>query len=119
VAARDAGRVALIDAVDLTLRWTTRLPDGPVRVAFAGDQVLASLALSGSLAFLDSKTGRLTGVIPIGALPDGIAVDSDRSLAYVAAVGDDMVAVVDTERRRVVGQRPAGDGPSGVLLVNR
>ena len=101
------------------MRWSAPLPDGPVRVAFAGDQLLASLALTGSLAFLDRATGDVETIIPVGTLPDGIAVDSDRLLAYVAAVGDDVVTVVDIERREVMGHRPAGDAPSGLLLVNR
>lgn len=116
-AAADGGRVTAFAAADLSERWRTSLAGRPVRVLVAGDRVLVSLALSGKLAILDLATGAVLSMVPVGLLPDGIAVEASGRYASVASAGSDRVVVVALAAGTVVGELPAGEGPSGLLWV--
>ncbi|MER3420340.1 MAG: hypothetical protein C4290_07375, partial [Chloroflexota bacterium] len=80
-------------------------------------QLLAvSLSDAEQVALLDAG-GAVTALVPVGNRPDGLAFSPDGRLLYVALTGDNRVAVVDVARRRMVRTLPAGDGPSGLLLL--
>lgn len=85
-----------------------------MRVVVAGERALVSLAVTGQLAILALESGALLDTVPVGPLPDGIAV-AGAGHAFVALAGSDHIVVVDIERGRVVGELPAGEGPSGLL----
>ena len=115
VPAAAADRVTLLRSMDLQQIWSVALPGQPVRVAFAGDRVLVSLARHGTLAILDVMDGALLASVAVGPLPDGVAVDASGRYAFVAAAGADYITVVDLANARAVAKLPAGDGPSGLL----
>ena len=115
VAAADAGRVTALRAQGLVEQWRRALPGRPVRVVAAGERVLVSLAWSGELALLAAESGAVQGVLAVGRLADGIALDASGGYAFVATAGEDTVAMVDLGERRVLAQLPAGQGPSGVF----
>ena len=110
-----ADRVTAFAAAGLSERWRTSLAGRPVRVLVAADRVLVSLALSGELAILDLATGAVLSMVPVGLLPDGIAVEASGRYAFVASAGSDRVVALAAGT--VVGELPAGDGPSGLLWV--
>jgi len=72
-----------------------------------------------NLTVFDRRTHRVTGVVPVGRQPAGLALDPARRRAYVALSGEDAVAIVDLHSSEEVGRvllRP-GDGPREVALA--
>jgi YVTN family beta-propeller protein len=73
-----------------------------------------------TITVFDKVTGRVTGVIPTGAIPGGMVIDSvAQSRAYLAVSGEDAVDVIDLflgeviDRIRLFG----GDRPIEVALT--
>ncbi len=118
VANARSGDVSLIDRERFVERARVPLPGAPVRVRYRPDGRLLAVSLTdaGQVALLD-RTGAVTVLIPVGNRPDGLAFSPDGRLLYVALTGENRVAVVDVAARRVLRALPAGDGPSGLLLV--
>jgi YVTN family beta-propeller protein len=118
VANARSGDVSLVDRERFAERARVPVPGAPVRVRYhpAGRTLAVSLNDAGQVALLDID-GAVTALIPVGNRPDGLAFSPDGRLLYVALTGDNRVAVVDVTRRRVVRTLPAGDGPSGLLLL--
>lgn len=80
---------------------------------------LASVGGWDSVALFDKRTGALASILPVGRDPSGLALDVDRSRAYVAVSGDDAVTVLDLLEGRV-RERVAlrvGDRPQDVALT--
>lgn len=80
---------------------------------------LASAGPFGTVLTFDRRSGRVTGVTPVGSDPRGIAIDALRRRAYVAVGGDDAIAVVDIDQASVIDRRPmrAGDAPREPALT--
>lgn len=118
VANARSGDVSLIDRERFTEQARVPVPGAPVRVRFhpAGQLLAVSLSDAEQVALLDAG-GAVTALVPVGNRPDGLAFSPDGRLLYVALTGDNRVAVVDVARRRMVRTLPAGDGPSGLLLL--
>jgi YVTN family beta-propeller protein len=118
VANARSGDVSLIDRERLVERARVPLPGSPVRVRYHPDGRLLAVSLAnvGQVALLD-RDGAVKALVPVGNRPDGLAFSPNGRLLYVALTGDNRVAVVDVAARRVVRALPAGDGPSGLLLV--
>ncbi|PRX43622.1 serine/threonine-protein kinase [Prauserella shujinwangii] len=55
-------------------------------------------------------------VVPVGALPESVALTPDGRRAYVANAADDTVSVLDTRRNEVVATVPVGDDPGGIAV---
>lgn len=117
VASAGTNTVTVLDADPLTARLQISTPGRPVRVAFAGSWLLASLTDREAVAVTDSESGEIAALISVGRLPDGIAVDAAQRFAFVANTGDDSVSVIDLERLTMIGALPTGDGPSGIVWV--
>jgi len=118
VANARSGDVSLIDRERFVERARVPLPGSPVRVRYHPDGRLLAVSLAnvGQVALLD-RDGAVKALVPVGNRPDGLAFSPNGRLLYVALTGDNRVAVVDVAARRVVRALPAGDGPSGLLLV--
>ena len=117
VPAADGHSLTVLDTATLEPRLTVALPGRPVRAAFAGAWILVSLQDQGRVAMIDRVTGALRALIPVGPLPDGIAVDDAQQFAYIAVTGADQIAILDLGRMAVTGTLPAGAGPSGLRWV--
>jgi len=82
---------------------------------------------SNSVTVFDKVTGRVSDVIPTGAVPGGMVIDPfGRSRAYVVVSGEDVVEVIDLLQAEVIdrirltmGDRPleAALTPDGTTLL--
>lgn len=83
-----------------------------------GRLVLISDPQGGQLVILDSAAGKVIKRIPIGKSPvTGIQVVPDGSRAYVAAEGDDNIAIIDLRTLELKGRisfPPARTRPDGM-----
>lgn len=85
-------------------------------ILFAGgcahaDTVFVSDEQAAVVHVVDGESARVTGSIPVGRRPRGMALSPDHSRLYVAAGDDDRIDVVDTATRRVIGHLPSGPDP--------
>lgn len=76
-------------------------------------------AASSSVTAVDLRARRVTGVLPVGGEPRGIALDRDRSRAYVALSREDQIQVLDVAANAAVGRirLSPGDGPGDLALA--
>jgi YVTN family beta-propeller protein len=70
---------------------------------------------SGNVSVIDTVTNTVIATIPIGNSPDGVAVTSDGSRAYVTNTGQ--VSAIDTATNTVIATVFVGDGPFGVAVT--
>ena len=61
---------------------------------------------------IDTATNTVVATIPVGASPQGVAINPDGTFAYVANGGNDNVSVIDTATNTVVATIPVGDAPA-------
>jgi YVTN family beta-propeller protein len=85
----------------------------------AGAQGFPSLYVAhrtqpGSVSVIDSATNAVTGTIPVGNLPDGIAVHPAGTHLYVAE--SSTLSVIDTATRTVTVTIPMGGFPNTVAV---
>jgi YVTN family beta-propeller protein len=59
---------------------------------------------------------RISGYVPVGRRPWGIAVTADGKKLYVANGVSDSVSVIDTATQKVVATIPVEKGPWGVAI---
>jgi YVTN family beta-propeller protein len=84
---------------------------------------------SGNVSVIDTASNKVVATIPVGHLPDGVAITSDRThpfehddsrhqpLAYVTNDHDNTVSVIDTASNTVVATIPAGSLPEGMAFA--
>ena len=83
-------------------------------------------ATNDNIAVIDYRLGKIIRHIPItvdsridryrGLLPFGIELSKDGSMLYVALLGFNAVAVIDTKTEKTIGLIPTGWGPTRVRL---
>ena len=115
VAAAGANAISVLETESLNERFRVIVPGRPVRVTYAPDLLLVSLSDRGALAVLDLDSGVLQDLIPVGRLPDGVALDDSGKIAYVTAASSDLVAVIDQEQRQVVRTLAVAGEPATVV----
>ncbi len=74
---------------------------------------------SNTVTMFDKRSGRVAAVIPTGAGPAGLVLDTARRRAYVAVSGDDAVEVIDQLSGDVLDRirLNAGDRPRELALT--
>jgi YVTN family beta-propeller protein len=113
--------------------WGGRFPKPGEATAPTGDQPNADrvvidrrgVAASGTVARVETATGRVGAPIPVGLHPVGMAWDEARNRLYVANGNDDSVSVVDTAAGRVIrtdriqpfGPAAFGSAPAAVAVA--
>jgi YVTN family beta-propeller protein len=108
------GEDATISVIDVTTRKVAETialnTDHPQRMTVSTDGKLALVPSgTGELLVVDTKSRKVIKRIPnVGTLSHGIAVSPDSAFAYVAALGEAEVAVVDLKRFRVTARIPTG-----------
>jgi YVTN family beta-propeller protein len=124
VSAPKTGTLRALDPATGAVRRTLRLdqPDGLAllpgdRTLLVTEGILANKP--GYVAFIDTRTARVTSEVPVGHAPHAIALTPDGSLAYVAVQYSGEVAVVDTARHKVVRTITAPGVPYQLLLSGR
>lgn len=98
----------------------------PNSIAIHGNIAYVTNATNDNISVIDFKQGKLLGHIAIkvdkqldkyrGLLPFGITASKDGSKLYVALLGFNAVAVIDTKTRSTIGLIPTGWGPTRVKL---
>jgi YVTN family beta-propeller protein len=117
---RDQGRRSAPGTKELGAR-TRRFRRGrPASILFRRraaiiSTILAALMLVGNLPA--TAAGTVTSTIPVGPVPQGVAVTPDGSTAYVANVGSDTVSVITVASGTVASTIPVGEGPQGVAFT--
>jgi DNA-binding beta-propeller fold protein YncE len=84
-----------------------------------GRLVLISDLNAGELLILERATRKELKRMPIGKQLAGILVEPDSSRAYVAATGDNFVAIVDLKTFDLVNRIQPGVGPDGMAWAAR
>jgi YVTN family beta-propeller protein len=82
-----------------------------------GRLVLISDLEAGDLVVLEHSTRKDLKRIKVGRQVAGILVTPDSSRAYVAATGDDNVAVIDLKTLEVSDRLKTGAGPDGMAWI--
>ena len=93
----------------------------PIEVAISPDGRLLYVVCQDSdeVRVIDSVSGEVIKIVPVGHIPRGIALASDGSRLYVTNAWSDTVSVIDTKTLEVVQTLPTGPEPSGVVLEFR
>jgi YVTN family beta-propeller protein len=116
---RDGG-VSIIDTaskkVTQTLNVGTKRSN---RLKFTpdGKRALITDLDAGELVVMDVAARKEIKRIPVGKQVAGVLIVPDGSRAYVAATGDNFVAVVDLKTLEVTGKLQTGAGPDGMAWV--
>lgn len=98
----------------------------PNSIAMDNEVAYVTNATNDNIAVIDYRKGTILRHIPIkvdpkidqyrGVLPFGITLSADGSTLYVALLGFNAVAVIDTKTDQTRGLIPAGWGPTRVKL---
>jgi YVTN family beta-propeller protein len=90
----------------------------PIEMAFSSDSRLLYVVCqeSNEVRIVDTQSGKVIAIIPVGHVPRGIALSSDGRHVYVSNAWSDTVSVIDTTTREVVQTLPTGFEPSGVVV---
>jgi YVTN family beta-propeller protein len=71
-----------------------------------------------TVSVIDTATNTVVGTpIPVGGLPNGVAITPDGTHAYVANAGGNTVSVIATATNTVVATVTVGNSPSGVAVT--
>ena len=80
-------------------------------------QPFAYVANNGSnnVSVIDTATNMVVGLpIPVGSLPNDVAITPDGARAYVANFNSNNVSVISTRTNMVIATIPVGDEPFAV-----
>ena len=69
---------------------------------------------SGTISIIDTATDTVSGEIPAGKRPRGIAISPDGKTIYVSDQPTNGVNVIDVAARKVVANIHLGESPEGV-----
>ena len=129
------GTISVVDLSTFTVTGSIPVGHHPLGMAFWGKKLLVANAYSDTLSVIDADANKEERTIkldlpfnlpeehkPYGIGPNSIAVDAERSIAYVALYNANAIAVVDLKPFNsfpVVGLIPVGYAPSSVVLDER
>jgi len=72
---------------------------------------------SNNVSVIDITTNNVTTTVPVGSLPEGVAVSPDGRWVYVANLGSNTVSVIDTTKNNVTATVKVGTKPKGVAIT--
>ena len=117
-----------VSVIDITVSPPVALPpvtvdSGPADLAFlpASSTLYVTNSGSNSLSVIDTNCNVVTGTIPVGNTPLGVAFTPDGSFAYVAnytpaAGSPGSISVIDTSVQMVVSTIPVEQNPIGIAI---
>ncbi len=111
------GRVTVFDTADGTSRTVAEGFGWPYRMFLTPDvaQLIVPDLRGEVLRFFDGETYEELGYIAFpGGGPQGLTLHEDGRHLFLSLAAADRIAIVDIERREVVGELPAGDSPDGI-----
>ena len=121
VADQGSHSLFLVDAVHRRVRADVRLPTTPRFVAVSADGARAFVAMydddmmTDGVAIVDTRSGRLEGVVPTGPMPFALAVAPDGKV-WVPIHMASRVQVIDPDRRVVVADLRLPPSPHAVAF---
>jgi DNA-binding beta-propeller fold protein YncE len=116
------GGVSIINIFTKTVVHTIRVQtkrSNRLRFTPDGRLVLISDLDAGELLVLERATRKELKRMPLGRQLAGILVQPDSARAYVAATGDDSVAIVDLTTLDLINRIAPGTGPDGMAWAVR
>ncbi|MGW8955788.1 YncE family protein [Streptomyces sp. NPDC055709] len=72
---------------------------------------------SNNVSVIDTATNTVTTTIPVGTVPNGVAVAPNDASVYVTNGLSNNVSVIDTSTNTVTATVPVGTVPSGVAVA--
>lgn len=102
-----------------TEKVTTQWPgfNWPYRILLTEDELFAVMPDlgNGSLRFFDARSRVELGSIDFGrSQPQGVTFYSDDRTLFLSLAGEDKVAVIDIESRKILGEYATGNSPDGI-----
>ena len=97
-------------------RLPSRLALSPVAAAVRGDESLVYVTNSGgsnTVSVINTATNTVVATIPVGSVPQLLAVSPDGTRVYVPNQGSNTVSVINTATNTVVATIPVGSQPVG------
>ncbi|HEY7256997.1 MAG TPA: hypothetical protein VH476_09980 [Solirubrobacterales bacterium] len=90
----------------------------PAASAFANDAYVVNRA-SNTVSVFDTRSNQVVGSpIPVGELPEAIAITPDGRRAYVTSALGSSISVIDTQANQVVGAPIVDTGlPDGIAIT--
>jgi YVTN family beta-propeller protein len=76
-----------------------------------GSKVYLASDRTGNFQVVDTRTGKISGQIPLGRDPNQMTLTKDGRFAYVPMRGEDSIAVVQLEPLRLIKKLPSPRGP--------
>src|ERR1700722_2251437 len=108
-----SSKVALLFMVGLVAwLWSARTCEAQIHV-------LGYISNNGSndVSVIDTGTNSVVGApIPVGSLPEGVAVSPDGRFVYVANTVSDTVSVINAQTNTVIASPAVGNFPLGVAV---
>jgi DNA-binding beta-propeller fold protein YncE len=117
VGSNDEGTVSVIDTETGRRREIAEGFGWPYRMFLTpgAEQLIVPDLAGETLRFFDGSTYEELGRIDFeGAAPQGLTLHADGRHLFLSLSAQGRVAVIDIERREVVGHLPAGEGPDGI-----
>jgi YVTN family beta-propeller protein len=73
---------------------------------------------SDNVSVIDTDTQKVLATIPVGEYPDGVAITSDGSQAYVTNWGSGNVSVIDTATQKMVDTISVRKNPYTISIAS-
>lgn len=70
-----------------------------------------------TVSVIDTVSNTITATIPVGSVPDSLALTPDGAFLYVSNGGSSTVSVVDTSTNTVVATVPVGNTPFSIAMT--
>lgn len=120
---RNSDSVSVINVTTNTLIATVDLPAGSLPVGSVVNNRTATTrayitnAGNNTVSVIDAFLNEVIATIPVGSLPQGIAINSAGTRVYVANGGSNTISVIDTATNTVIATYAGGDlaFPVGVV----
>jgi YVTN family beta-propeller protein len=71
-----------------------------------------------TVSVIDVASNAVVATIPVGGVPDGVAITPDGTNAYVTNAFDNDVSVIDIASNTVVTTIPVGSLPDGIAMTS-
>src|SRR5271157_2372743 len=109
-----SNNVALLFAVGIVACfWAARTCNAQIQV-----RAYISNNLSNDVSVIDTGTNAVVGApIPVGMLPEGVAVSPDGRFVYVANTNSNTISVINAVTNTVVASPAVGNFPLGVAVT--
>ena len=122
VGSNQTGKLTVIDVASWSASTAAEAFKWPYRVLFTPDMktVVVPDMTNEDVRFLDRASRRELGKISLpGAGPQGITSTPDGRYVFLSLSKQARVAVIDVERRSIVGYIAAGETPDGIVYTTR